>query len=56
MKNLTKRVAVVTGAGGGMGQAIALELARKGCDLALVDINQRGLDETAELIASKVMV
>lgn len=52
MKNLKNRVAVVTGAGGGMGKAIALELARKGCDLALVDINQRGLEETAELISS----
>src|SRR5262245_1808371 len=35
---LTDRVAVVTGGGGGIGQGIALGLARFGCDVAVLDI------------------
>ncbi|MFC0252137.1 SDR family NAD(P)-dependent oxidoreductase [Massilia consociata] len=36
---LANRVAVVTGAGGGIGRAIAIALARRGCHLALADID-----------------
>jgi len=36
---LANRVAVVTGAGGGIGRALALALARRGCHLALADID-----------------
>jgi NADP-dependent 3-hydroxy acid dehydrogenase YdfG len=50
MKDFINRIAVVTGAGGGMGRAISLQLAHKGCDLALVDINQQRLQETAKLV------
>jgi NAD(P)-dependent dehydrogenase (short-subunit alcohol dehydrogenase family) len=35
---LTDRVAVVTGGGGGIGQGIALGLAKFGCDVAVVDV------------------
>jgi NAD(P)-dependent dehydrogenase (short-subunit alcohol dehydrogenase family) len=35
---LTDRVAVVTGGGGGIGQGIALGLARFGCDVAVLDV------------------
>jgi len=45
--NLRGRVAVVTGAGGGIGRGIALALARRGCHLTLVDIDAAGLAETA---------
>ena len=45
--NLRGRVAVVTGAGGGIGRAIALALARRGCHLTLVDIDPAGVAETA---------
>jgi short-subunit dehydrogenase len=38
--------AVVTGAAGGIGRGIALELARRGCGVALVDIDADGLTET----------
>ncbi len=39
-------VAVITGAGGGLGSALARELAVKGCSLALVDISQENLEKT----------
>jgi short-subunit dehydrogenase len=45
---LAGRVAVVTGAAGGIGRGIALALARRGCHLALVDRDAAGLAETAE--------
>ncbi|SNS90642.1 Short-chain dehydrogenase [Noviherbaspirillum humi] len=48
---LKDRVAVITGAGSGIGRAIALSLARRGCHLALADISEAGLRETAQLAA-----
>ncbi|MBL0405505.1 SDR family oxidoreductase [Microvirga aerilata] len=48
---LKGRTAVVTGAAGGIGRAIAVSLARRGCHLALADINDAGLAETLALIA-----
>jgi NAD(P)-dependent dehydrogenase (short-subunit alcohol dehydrogenase family) len=44
---LKGRTAVVTGAAGGIGRAIAVSLARRGCHLALADINDAGLAHTA---------
>ncbi len=41
------RVAVVTGAGSGIGQALALRLAQAGADLALLDIDGPAADGTA---------
>jgi len=48
MKSFRGRVAAITGAGSGIGRALAVELAGRGCDLALSDINEIGLAETAE--------
>jgi meso-butanediol dehydrogenase / (S,S)-butanediol dehydrogenase / diacetyl reductase len=47
---LKGRVALVTGAGQGIGQAIALRLAAEGADVAVVDINAATVEETARLI------
>jgi NAD(P)-dependent dehydrogenase (short-subunit alcohol dehydrogenase family) len=44
--NLKDRVAVITGAGSGIGRATALSLARRGCHLALADIHEAGLAQT----------
>jgi len=41
------KVAVITGAGSGIGRALALELARRGARLALSDVDTVGLEETA---------
>lgn len=50
MKSFTGKVAAITGAGSGMGRTLALQLAKDGCGLALSDINEEGLNETAELV------
>jgi NAD(P)-dependent dehydrogenase (short-subunit alcohol dehydrogenase family) len=51
---LNGRIALVTGAGRGIGKAIALELASKGADLALVDLESP--EETAEAARSRFAV
>src|SRR3984957_7284946 len=49
---LENRTAVVTGAASGIGRAIAVSLARRGCNLALADVNEAGLSETARMAQS----
>jgi short-subunit dehydrogenase len=49
MKSFDGKVAAITGAGSGIGRGLALELARRRCELALSDIDAAGLAETARL-------
>jgi NAD(P)-dependent dehydrogenase (short-subunit alcohol dehydrogenase family) len=50
MSFLDDGVAVITGAGSGMGRCLAQQLASKGSSLALADVSPKGLDETAALL------
>ena len=48
MKGFTDKVAVVTGAGSGIGRALAIELGRSGAKLAISDVDTDGLAGTEE--------
>ncbi len=48
MEGFAGKVAAVTGAGSGIGQALAIELGRSGASLAISDVDLEGLAETEE--------
>lgn len=50
MKSLKGKIAVVTGAGSGIGRALALDLGRRGCRVAASDINREAAVETVQKV------
>lgn len=52
MQGFAGKVAVVTGAGSGIGQALAVELGRSGASLAISDVDTDGLKVTEERLAA----
>jgi NAD(P)-dependent dehydrogenase (short-subunit alcohol dehydrogenase family) len=53
---LVGRVAIVTGAASGLGRAVAAELAARGAQLVLADVDEEGLSETGESLEHVVAV
>jgi NAD(P)-dependent dehydrogenase (short-subunit alcohol dehydrogenase family)/rhamnose utilization protein RhaD (predicted bifunctional aldolase and dehydrogenase) len=51
---LRDKVAVVTGAGSGLGRSIAIGLSRAGAMVGLADIDEQGVEETAEMISREL--
>ena len=49
MESFDGKVAAITGAGSGIGRALAIELAKRGASLALSDVDEVGLAETVSL-------
>lgn len=57
--NLNQSVIAITGAGQGIGQMIAVTLAKAGADLALLDMNEAGLKQTqaqCQMLSAKAMI
>jgi short-subunit dehydrogenase len=52
MDSYKNKVAAITGAASGIGEALAMELARQGCNLALADINEANLQKVADKVKS----
>ena len=52
MKDFNNKVAAITGAGSGIGQQLAVLLAKAGCHLSLSDVSEKGLQATQELLKS----
>ena len=50
MKDFNGKVAVITGAGSGIGRSLAVQLSREGAHLALGDINLENLSQTEKLL------
>jgi NAD(P)-dependent dehydrogenase (short-subunit alcohol dehydrogenase family) len=53
VEKLKGKVAAVTGAGSGLGRAMALAFAGEGMDLALADVDEKGLKETQSAVEAK---
>lgn len=50
MQSFKDKVAVITGAGSGMGQQLAINLAKENCNVVICDINKKTIQETEDII------
>ena len=50
MKSFKQKVAVITGAGSGMGRYLAVLLAKDGADVCVCDVNEETLSETVAML------
>jgi NAD(P)-dependent dehydrogenase (short-subunit alcohol dehydrogenase family) len=55
MGRVNNKVALVTGAGSGLGRAISIMLAKEGAKVAVTDINEESARETASLIGDAAL-
>ena len=51
MNRFKEKVVIITGGGSGLGQETAMQLAREGAKLSLVDLNEKGLEATKAKIS-----
>ncbi|MDN5928904.1 MAG: SDR family NAD(P)-dependent oxidoreductase [Hyphomicrobiales bacterium] len=56
LRDFAGRVAVITGAGSGIGRALAIAAAARGMRLALLDVDMKGLEETRGLLAGQPLI
>ena len=54
-RELQGRIAVITGAGSGLGRSIAIGLARSGAYVALVDIDKKAIEDTRGIIRKELL-
>ena len=54
MKRFEGKVVLITGGGSGLGRASAIQVAKEGAKLGLVDLNTDGLEKTKQLILEVV--
>lgn len=50
-KRFENKVAIITGAASGIGQAAAVQFAREGAKVTICDVNTEGLEKTREMVA-----
>lgn len=55
MSRLKDRIAIVTGAGSGMGEAIAHTYAREGAKVAVLDVNEQAANKVASAIGASAL-
>lgn len=53
MRDFNGKRALVTGAASGLGRCLATDLAERGADVVVIDVNEEGLRETAAMVEAK---